>query len=595
MKNKPAETLPVWDLEAIYANEELWQQDFEKIRPAAEKFASFKGHLSDSPETLRDAVNCSLELNRLVEKVYVYAHLTLDQETGVDSSRSRYGKVNALLAELAPLEAYFTPELLQIPEEKMNEFLNSEALAFCRRHLEDILVERPHVLSEAEEKVLGSYSQILRLSGTLFEALNDTDLDFGSVKDEEGKSCKLTHGSFRALMERPDRETRRRTFKKLYKVYRQFRNTFAAALDGTVRRHTVGARVRNYPAALNAALAPDRVPESVYRNLITAVHNKLPAFYEYMDLRKEVLKVDKLDMYDMYNPLLPGCSRQYTFAEAEELIRGAVKPLGEDYAKNLGLAFTQRWIDTPERKGKRSGAYSSGCFDTYPYILMTFKGRLDDVFTLAHELGHSMHSFYSNRTQPYIYSDYRIFVAEVASTTNEILLFEHLLSKSTDPAFRAYLYAHMADEIRGTIYRQTMFAEFELFMHETVEAGTPLTAELLSKKYFELNRKYYGPTVEPSKEIELEWARIPHFHYNFYVYKYATGMSAALKLAANLRSSDPALREAYLGFLKAGSSKDVLQIMKDAGVDLSTPAPVEDALDYFGEVVKALREELKKC
>ncbi len=590
-----SEKLPVWDLEAIYANEKLWQQDFEKIRPLTEKFASFKGHLGDSPETLRDAVNTSLELNRLAEKVYVYAHLTLDQETGVDASRARYGKVESLLAELAPLEAYFTPELLQIPEEKMKKFLDSFELAFCRRHLEDILIERPHVLSEAEEKLLGGFSQVLRLSGTLFNALNDTDLEFGSIRDSEGKSHKLTHGSFRSLMENPDRETRRRTFKKLYKVYRNFRNTFAAALEGTVRRHTVGAQFRNYSNALNSALTPDRVPESVYRSLIAAVHEKLPAFYEYMQLRKEVLKVDRLDMYDMYNPLLPGCSREYSFSQAEQLIKDAVKPLGEEYGKFIDLAFKQRWIDTPERKGKRSGAYSSGCFDTYPYILMTFKGQLDDIFTLAHELGHSMHSFYSNRTQPYIYADYRIFVAEVASTTNEILLFEHLLSQSKDPAFRAYLYAHMADEIRGTIYRQTMFAEFELFMHESVEQGIPLTAEMLSKKYFELNKEYYGPAVEPSKEIELEWARIPHFHYNFYVYKYATGMSAALKLAANLRSGDPALREAYLGFLKAGSSKDVLDIMKDAGVDLSTPAPVCDALDYFAKVVQDLKAELAKC
>lgn len=589
------DSLPVWDLKAIYADETLWQQDFDRIRPLTEKFASFKGHLGDSPETLRDAVNTSLELNRLAEKVYVYAHLTLDQETGVDASRTRYGKVEALLAELAPMEAFFTPELLQIPEKTMNEFLASPVLAFCRRHLEDILIERPHVLSEAEEKILGGFSQVLRLSGTLFNALNDTDLDFGTIRDGEGKSRKLTHGSFRSLMESPDRETRRRTFKKLYKVYRNFRNTFAAALDGTVRRHTVGAGIRNYSSALNSALTPDRVPESVYRSLIDAVHKKLPAFYDYMALRKEVLKVDRLDMYDMYNPLLPDCSKEYTFAQAEKLIKEAVKPLGDEYGKFLDLAFKQRWIDTPERKGKRSGAYSSGCYDTYPYILMTFKGQLDDIFTLAHELGHSMHSFYSNRTQPYIYSDYRIFVAEVASTTNEILLFEHLLSQSTDPAFRAYLYAHMADEIRGTIYRQTMFAEFELFMHESVEQGMPLTAEMLSKKYFELNKEYYGPSVEPSKEIELEWARIPHFHYNFYVYKYATGMSAALKLAANLRSGDPELREAYLGFLKAGSSKDVLDIMKDAGVDLSTPAPVCDALDYFAQVVRDLKAELAKC
>ena len=586
--------LPEWDLEAIYKNETLWQQDFDRIRGLAEKFASFKGHLGDSAENLKNAVEASLELNRVVEKVYVYAHLILDQATGVDASRVRFGKVNALLAELSPLEAYFTPELMQIPKEKMEQFLQNPQLEFCRRHLEDILLERPHVLSEPEEKVLGSFSQVLRLSNSVFNTLNDTDLEFGSVRDAQGKSRRLTHGSYLSLMEDADRGTRERTFKKLYKTYHKFRNTFASILEGTVRRHTVGAAARNFSSALNAALAPDRVPESVYRSLIEAVHNKLPEFYKYMELRKEVMKLEKLDMFDMHNPLLPDCSKEYTFEEAAQLIRDAVKPLGKEYGELLELAFKQRWIDAPERKGKRSGAYSSGCFDTFPYVLMTFKGTLNDVFTLAHELGHSMHSFYSNRTQPYIYSDYRIFVAEVASTTNEILLFEHLLSQSDDPAFRAYLYAHMANEIRGTIYRQTMFAEFELFMHESVEQGTPLTADMLNKKYFELNNLYYGPAVEPSQEIALEWARIPHFHYNFYVYKYATGMSAALKLAANLRSGKKELREAYLGFLKAGCSKDVLEIMKDAGVDLSTPEPVNAALDYFGKIVKALKKELQK-
>ena len=586
--------LPEWDLEAIYKSPADWEKAFEEIRPLTEKFSSFKGKLGESAQTIKEAVEAFLELNRLVEKVYVYAHLTLDQATGVDASRVRMGKLQALLAELAPQEAYFVPELLKIPAKKMSEFLKAPCLDFCRRYLEEILDERAHVLSEAEEKLLGSYSQVISLSGNVYDTLNDTDLEFGSIRDGEGKRQKLTHGSYRSLMENPDRGTRERTCKKLYKAYRQFRNTFAAVLDGTVRRHAVKAKVRRHSSALCAALNADRVPESVYRSLIEAVHNKLPGFYNYMELRRQVMKVEKLDMYDMLNPLLPGCSKEYTFEEAAQLIREAVKPMGEEYGRYLELAFSQRWIDTPEREGKRSGAFSSGCYDTYPYVLMTFKGTLNDVFTLAHELGHSMHSYYSRLSQPYIYSDYKIFVAEVASTTNEILLFEHLLSQSDDPEFRAYLYAHMADEIRGTIYRQTMFAEFELFMHETVEQGTPLTAELLNKKYYELNKLYYGPAVKPLKAIELEWARIPHFHYNFYVYKYATGMSAALKLAQNLRSGDPALREAYLGFLKAGCSKDVLDIMKDAGVDLSTPAPVNEALDYFSAVVDSLKKELAK-
>lgn len=593
--SKKNTSLPTWDLEAIYKTPELWEQDFQKLRGAAELFASFKGKLGDSAATLKEAVNACLSFNRLAEKIYIYAHLTLDQATGVDSSRVRMGKLQSLLAELAPLEAYFTPELLRIPAEKMDSFLQSPDLAFCKRFLEEILEERAHTLSEAEEKLLGSYSQVISLSGNLFDTLNDTDLEFGFIRDDKGNRQALTHGSYRALMEHPDRGTRKRTCKKLYKVYNQFRNTFAAALDGTVRRHAVRAKVRNYSSALNASLNADKVPESVYRSLIEAVHNNFPAFYDYMELRREVMKLDKLDMYDMTNPILEGVSKEYTFEEAADLIREAVKPMGEEYCQVLERAFRERWIDAPERPGKRSGAFSCGGYETYPYVLMTFTGTLKDLFTLAHELGHSMHNYFSCRNQPYIYSNYKIFVAEVASTTNEILLFEHLLSQATDPRFRAYLYAHILDEIRGTIYRQTMFAEFELFIHETVEQGTPLTAELLIQKYYELNKLYYGPSVKPLKEIGMEWARISHFHYNFYVYKYATGMSAALKLAANLRSGDAALREAYLGFLKAGCSKDVLDIMKDAGVDLSTPAPVNDALSYFGEAVKSLRNELKKC
>jgi oligoendopeptidase F len=299
-------------------------------------------------------------------------------------------------------------------------------------------------------------------------------------------------------------------------------------------------------------------------------------------------------MYDMYNPLLPGCKKEYSFEEAEKLVKAALAPLGEEYAQVLAKAFEQRWIDAASRKGKRSGAYSSGCFDSYPYLLLSFDSTLNDVFTLAHELGHSLHSYYSNNNQEYHYADYEIFVAEVASITNEILLFEYLFENTDDREFRAYLLGHIADEIRGTIYRQTMFAEFELMMHEAAAEGTPLSADWLCDKYFELNKLYYGSNVEPDELIALEWARIPHFYYNFYVYKYATGMAAALKLAADLRSGDPAKREAYFGFLKAGCSKDVLDIMRDAGVDLSSPAPVEDALDYFADVIRRLRKELGK-
>ena len=583
-----------WDLTAMYKDLTEWEADFNKIRPAAEKFLSYKGRLAESPAVLREAIEVSDEFDRLASRVYVYCHLKSDENTADNKNRARQEKVEALLASLSETDAWFDPEIMSIPDEVMNRFLEAPELAFYKRSLLELLRGKPHTLTEPEERLLGTLGDVLGSSDKAFEMLNDADMDFGSVRGETGKSEKLTHGSYRKFLESPDREVRKRAFKKMFSSYRKLRNTFAATLDGTVKRHVVSSKIRHYNSALEAALSSDNVPGNVYRNLISTVHDNLGAFYEYMRLRKEVMGLDQLDMFDMYNPLLPNCRKEYSFAQAVELVKAALKPLGEDYAKNLEKAFTQRWVDVPERKGKRSGAYSSGCYDSYPYLLLNYNNTLNDVFTLAHELGHSMHSFYSNRTQEYHYADYSIFVAEVASTTNELLLFNYLLENTADKDFRAFLLGHLLDEIRSTIYRQTMFAEFELIMHELAEAGEPLSADLLCEKYEELNALYYGPHVKPDKLISMEWARIPHFYYNFYVYKYATGMSAAIQLAENLRSGDPAKREAYFGFLKAGDSKDVLDIMKDAGVDLSTPAPIEAALRFFGKTVEELRQELKK-
>ena len=583
-----------WDLEALYPDAEAWERDFERIPDLAGKFASFRGRLGESPAVLRQAIEASDALDRLSEKVYSYAHLKSDENTSDNANRARVDRVRSKFAELAPLESWFDPEIMAIPEERMDAFLASPELAFYRRSLEELLRERPHTLSEPEERLLGSLSDVMGASDRTFEMLNDADLDFGKVKDEKGRSVALTHGNYRRFLESCDRTVRRRAFRRLYKCYGKLRNTFASTLDATVKRHAAQARIRHYGSSLAAALSGDNVPEQVYRNLISAVHGGFGPFYDYMKLRREVMELDKLDMYDMYNPLLPACRKEYPFAEAERLVKAALAPLGEDYAEKLSLAFTQRWIDVPARKGKRSGAYSGGCYDSYPYVLLNYDSTLNDVFTLAHELGHSMHSFYSNSAQEYHYADYEIFVAEVASTTNEILLFEYLLENASEPGFRAFLLGHLADEIRGTIYRQTMFAEFELDMHEASEKGTPLSADWLCERYYELNKLYYGPEVKPDPLISLEWARIPHFYYDFYVYKYATGMAAALKLAAGLRSGDAGRREAYFGFLKAGDSKDVLDIMRDAGVDLATPGPVGDALDYFAGVVGRLRRELGK-
>ena len=586
------EVLPTWDLAALYGDLAAWERDAAQIRPLTEKFAAYRGRLAESPAVLREAIEAQDAASRLTAKVYTYAHLLSDEDTSNNVNRARVDKLDALLASLSELEAWFEPEFMRIPEDKMKAFLDSPELAFYRRSIEELLRDKPHTLTEPEERILGTLSDVLGSSAGTFELLNDADLTFGSVRDGSGKMVKLTHGSYRRLMEDADRNVRRTAFKKLYRRYKEFRNTFASTLDGEVKNHAASAKIRKYPSCLAAALSDDNVPEQVYTNLIDTVHAKLDKFYPYMELRRRMMGLEKLDMYDIYNPLLPAASGRYPFARAEELVKAALAPLGEEYLRDLDRAFEERWIDAPERRGKRSGAYSSGCFDSYPYLLLNYNSTLDDVFTLAHELGHSMHSFYSHRAQEYHYAGYRIFVAEVASTTNEILLSEHLLRQAETKEQRAYLYGHLLDEIRGTIYRQTMFAEFELALHRKAEAGVPLSADELTTDYYALNKLYYGDAVEADPLIGLEWARIPHFYYDFYVYKYATGMSAALVLAGNLLSGDPAKREAYLDFLRAGDSKDVLDIMKDAGVDLSTPAPVASALDYFGRTVEKLEREL---
>ncbi len=585
------EKLPQWDLTPLYADAEAWERDFERIRPLAEKFAAYRGRLAEGAGVLAGAIDSLDEFERLGEKVYVYAHLKSDEDTSVSANRARVDRVEGLFAELSEISSWFEPEIMAIAPEKMQEFMGSPELSQYRRSLGELLREREHTLSEPEEKMLGIYSEVLSSSDKTFELLNDADMDFGSVRGADGKMVKLTHGSYRRLLEDSRRDVRRRAFRKMFTSYRKLRNTFAATLDGTVKRHVVSARVRKYSSALEAALFADNVPESVYCSLIDTVHSRLDALHRYIALRGRVMNLKDMDMYDLYNPLQPDCRRDYSWEQAVETVKNALKPLGSEYSQALEKAFSQRWADVPERKGKRSGAYSSGCYDSYPYLLLNFNGTLNDVFTLAHELGHSMHSYYSNAAQHYHYADYSIFVAEVASTTNEILLFEHLLSTTEDEALRSYLLCHLADEIRATVYRQTMFAEFELKMHRCAENRMPLTADWLDEEYYKLNAMYYGPTIKADKLISSEWARIPHFYYNFYVYKYATGMSAAIRLADNILHGGEEAREAYFGFLKAGGSKDVLDIMRDAGVDLSTPEPVNAALDYFDRTVSLIAPE----
>ncbi len=586
----PAEL--TWDLSPMYKTISEWETDFTALDKLEKKFITYKGRLTESAQVLREAIEASDALERLAEKIYVYAHLKSDENTADSTNRSYVDRATGRFAQISGSTAWFDPEIMAIDENKMNEFLASKELAFYRNSLEKLLKERPHTLSAKEERILGLSSDVMGSASKTYSMLNNADMKFPVLTDDNGEQVTLTHGNYINFLESANREVRSKAFNAMFTTYKKLRNTMASTLDATVKRHVLSANIRNYPSALEASLFDDDIPLAVYNNLIDTVHSKLPVLADYFSLRAEVLGLDKLDMYDIYTPLVQECKVKVSWEDACKWVREALKPLGEEYCTLLDKAFEQRWIDVEECEGKRSGAYSSGCYDSYPYILHNFTGTLSDVFTLAHELGHSMHSYYSRQAQEYHYADYTIFVAEVASTTNELLLHEYLMKQNNDDKFKAYLLCHQADQIRGTVIRQTMFAEFEKFIHDQAEQHIPLTADLLSEEYCKLNRQYHGSMVEPNQLIEMEWARIPHFYYNFYVYKYATGLAAAGQLAKNILSGDAIKLEAYLGFLKAGDSKDPLDIMLDAGVDLTTPAPVEAILDTMQVAVNELREKL---
>lgn len=577
-----------WDLSPVYASPEAWEADFEKLAGLIEKVLAFRGRLSESPATLRDAFAAVDDLERLAEKLYVYAHMRHDENTadGVNSARS--GRVSARFAEISAACAWFEPEVLAMDADAAARFLAAPELEFYRRTLSRLFESRGHILSAAEETILGSLADVLGSPDHIYSSMNDADLTFPKVADASGRRTELTHGNYIKFLESPQRRVRRNAFKAMFSPYGKFRNTFASTLDGAVKCHAIDAKLRRYPSSLAAALFQDRVPEQVYTELIGAVRANLAPMHRYIELRRKTLKLRNINMYDLHCPLRPACRAEYSWDEAKSVVRSALAVMGKDYIAAVDRAFNERWIDVPECRGKRSGAYSGGCFDTPPYMLLNFHGTLNDVFTLAHELGHSMHSHHSNRHQQYHYADYSIFVAEVASTTNEILLQRHLMENCDSPELKIHLISHLLDEIRGTVYRQSMFAEFELLVHRLAEQGTPLTADLLDEEYFKLNAAYYGPNLKADELIRHEWARIPHFYYDFYVYKYATGMSAAMLLAENLLSGDPVKHNAYFGFLKAGSSRDVLDIMRSAGADLATPAPVEACLAEFDRLVAEL-------
>ncbi|WP_368503800.1 oligoendopeptidase F [Alkalihalophilus sp. As8PL] len=584
-----------WDLEAIFNTDDDWESEFQAVKALYPEITSYKGKLGESAESLFKALQKQDELNERLNRLYTYAHMRNDEDTANSFYQGLHDRAMGLAAQVSQVVSYMTPELLSLDEKLIMQFVDEhEGLKKYEQLLEELSKERPHVLTEAEEAILAQASEALQSSSQTFGMLNNADLTFPTIKDEDGEEVEITHGRFISLLESSDRSVRENAFKAVYGTYGQYKNTFAQTLSGQVKRDLFYANVRKYRSSREAALSQNHIPEVVYDQLVDTVNKHLHLLHRYVKLRKKVLGVEELHMYDLYTPLVADSKMKVTYEEAKDLVIKGVAPLGEDYVNILTEGFSKRWVDVEETMGKRSGAYSSGAYGTMPYILMNWQDNVDNLFTLAHEFGHSLHSYYTRKHQPFVYGDYTIFVAEVASTLNESLLNDYLVKTTTEKKQKLYLLNHFLEGFRGTVFRQTMFAEFEQQIHELSAKGEALTPELLTNTYYELNKKYFGEDMVVDEEIGLEWARIPHFYYNFYVYQYATGYSAAAALSKQiLEEGEPAV-ERYLNFLKAGSSNYPIDVLKEAGVDMTSAKPIEQALSLFEDTLDEMERLLEE-
>lgn len=582
-----------WALEDLFLTDADWKVAVKQLEEQLAQLKGYAGKVSASADALYAYLTLADETENLFEKVLVYSNEKMHEDMGNSTYQGYAAQAQAAATRLSAAEAFFEPELLAMEESRLQGFFKEDPkLEKYRLLIDRIWRRKEHTLSAAGEEILAKTYEMATAPDDIFSMFNDADAKFGTIRDENGKEVELTHGRFGGFMESSDRRVRKEAFEALYQTYDQFRNTLAATYSANVKKAKFYADVRKYPSALAAALAPGNIPTEVYDNLIETVHRFLPAMYRYVALRKRALGVEELHMYDVYVPLVADQTKKIPFAEAKEIVKRGLAPMGEEYVSHLEDGFDHRWIDVYENRGKRSGAYSWGAYGTHPYVLLNYQGKLDDVFTLAHEMGHALHSWYSNANQPYVYSGYLIFVAEVASTCNESLLMQYLLKESKDKKEKAYLLNHFIDQFKGTLFRQTMFAEFEKITHEMYAKGESLTAERLCAVYMDLNRKYFGEEMVSDPQIALEWARIPHFYTEFYVYQYATGFSCAIALSKRILEMGEAGVADYMKFLKGGCSKDPIELLKMAGVDISTPKPVEDALQLFEELVSELEELL---
>ena len=574
-----------WALEDLYETEEAWQQELESLAQDQAYLASFDGKLGCDAQALLAYLTRTEQVNVKADRLGNYCMRRADEDTRNAASQAMQGRFINVVVALGAATSFDTPQIMEIQEDTLEEFYRTcPGLERFRRYLTDLRRRKDHTLSPAEEKLLAAAGEMAQTPDNIYGAFADADLTFDDAVDAEGKHHPLSQGTFVRLEESPDRVLRKSAYENLYDGFGIFRNTAAAILNAQNKQLQFFAEARKYESAFHRSLDRTNVPTQVYRNLIDTVHRNLPKMHRYIRLRKKMLGLDSLHFYDIYTPLVADVDQQISFEQAKQTVYDSLAPLGEGYRSILKEGFENRWIDVYQNQGKRSGAYSAGA-SVHPYELLNYTGSLDSQFTLAHEMGHAIHSYLSNKHQNPMDSDYVIFVAEVASTCNEALLMEYLLGKTTDKRERAYLVNHFLDQFKGTIFRQTMFAEFELIIGELVAAGQTLTAEVLCAEYKRLNEEYYGPDMEVDDRIAMEWARIPHFYYNYYVFQYATGYAAAISLSRRiLEEGETAVRD-YLGFLSGGCSKSPIELLKGAGVDMTGPEPVEKALDLFGQLL----------
>ena len=587
-------THDTWDLESIFLNDKQWEQAAREFKEQVTEVEVFRGKLSESADTLLQALSKHLELEEKLGKLFTYAHMRHDQDTGNSYYAALHDQAYGLISLLEQKASYITPELLAMDPEQLSRYVAEHKQLQDFSHMFDQLKkQREHILSEKEEELLARAKEALLASSQAFGALNNADLTFPTIKNEKGEDVQITHGRFVPLLQSENREIRKAAFEAVYSTYEKYKNTFAATLSGQVKGDIFNAQSRKYANAREAALSETHIPVGVYDSLVETVEEHLPLLHRYVNLRKKCLGVDELHMYDLYTPIIKDVEFTVTYEEAKQKVIEAVKPLGDEYVKRLTEGFENRWVDIHENKGKRSGAYSSGAYGTKPFILMNWQDDVDNLFTLAHEFGHSMHSDYTRNNQPYVYGDYTIFVAEVASTLNEALLHHYFIKNLDDKEKKLYILNYFLEGFRGTVFRQTMFAEFEQMIHEKVEAGGALTADELTSMYYDLNVKYYGKDMVVDEEIGFEWARIPHFYYNFYVFQYATGYSAAAALSKQvLEEGQPAV-ERFIDFLKTGSSDYPIEMLKKAGVDMTTSEPIKQAMQLFEKTLDQIEELLE--